>query len=429
MAALEALGTLPVFTEGAFQQIFDWISESVYGGRCPSTIDEFYLTRSLMNRCQDRQRKPMQALLNQATTSLVEAPELEANPTLAVEQAIAQWKKRSALERLKEARSKIEGGGDVDAELTAVTDRITELLISGRRQVSKRELVDDTVEEIDLVRMGMLDAGLDLGVMPPQDGPSKLNRKLLMKPSKLYTIGGLKKTGKTKFLIQSLLRQAERGVPAGLVSAEMSDRQVVRWTLGCMTKINTGRIPSKSLKDDEMQWLRDAGDVLVSMPYEIFYQPGATSKVVRHYARKMRTTYPDGPVVLGVDHLHLMNLERERGESEAGALARTVNEIMLASQTYEISILLISQLTNWAESKKRPTIADLKGSGGIAESSEALMLLHNIDRGKKKQVDTHLSRLTMGVTQRDGEEFDAKLVADLSIGHFYEVTKWSGGDD
>lgn len=421
LSAIDMLNDYPVFTDTDWTVIYRTICEYVYSKQCPSTIDEWTLLMHLEACINDAGNR---SKFTELRLAIDKHEQYQGQPREAASLLIALEKKHAAIAALKECAATLNWTENVEEKLSETADTISKLAIGYRPPLTRDEIIEQTMREIEAVRRGDEEYGLELGVAPPAEGASILKRHVALKPGKLYVLGGLKKTGKTKLLTYILLKQAMADIPTSFVSLEMSDRQVIRWTLGALTQINTGRIPSRSLTDYEMNLLNDGAEVLKRKPFDVYYHPGANASVIRHHLNRCRALNPDGRIVVGIDHLHLMDHRQSRSESEVSAISRSVTDVLHATQETDAITILLGQLSNEAERAKHPSIMHLKGAGAIGECAEGVWMLKNWARGgndKAKDEDGKV-KLTMGITQRDGESgITAKMMGDMAIGHFYEV--------
>jgi replicative DNA helicase len=112
------------------------------------------------------------------------------------------------------------------------------------------------------------------------------------------------------------------------------------------------------------------------------------------------------PVVF-IDYLQRIKHNRDR---QAQELEEISNMIADATRMYEIPIILLAQLSNLAE-RETVSIGHLKGSGGIGEAADMILLLDNIYR-KSKQ-DTDKGKFEITIEQRYGDSGIIKCTSDL----------------
>ena len=83
-----------------------------------------------------------------------------------------------------------------------------------------------------------------------------------------------------------------------------------------------------------------------------------------------------------------------------------------------VAIVIASQLANISE-RETPTIGHLKGSGGIGETADTIMLIENIYRKTKKEEDRN--KLVLYFEQRHGLSGKQKIYCDLGLCQFKDL--------
>lgn len=419
-SAIELLQNSPAFTDLDCLRIFETISGIVYAKGSNTTIEESKLLFELHltgHGLEDAK------LFKQAEKTLQSTPWLAGNPHQAAKVLLETRKREQAVRACQDAAGRIAVGGDPSSEISKAADTLAQLAMKSRKQKTKEDLAAETRKEIEDVFSGKKADGIDLGVPPPAEAASTLRKVLRLRPSKMYTIGALKKTGKSKFLLHTMYQGVARGVPCHFLSLEMTDRKVLEWWASTTAQIDSARIPSKSLSDEEKRRIDAAIDEYLQQPMHISYHPGATLNVVRHEARRLRMKYPDAEhALLGVDHIGLMQHDRD-ASNMALALEQTCTGLLRIAQEFEVSLLVLSQCPVSTEYQKEPRIQDLKWSGAIGECSEAILMLHNASRqGANEAEDPRKVKISMRVWQRDGRSnVRIPMLADMTTGRFFEV--------
>ena len=104
-------------------------------------------------------------------------------------------------------------------------------------------------------------------------------------------------------------------------------------------------------------------------------------------------------------------------EEIAQRLADTTRE-------YDIALFMLSQLSNLAE-KETPSLSHLKGTGGLAEASDTIMILDNVYR--RTRDERFKDRIDIEITQRYGESGNLSIYADLgkcAFNNYYKKVDW-----
>lgn len=231
----------------------------------------------------------------------------------------------------------------------------------------------------------------------------------------LYICGALKKAGKTRFLMHVRRELYRQGCPTVMLQLEMPDYSVSKITASTFTSINEYKLRAKSLlKRSEREVLSKYKSRMdfSKIPTECIAGVDVSQVVskIRAYAQmfpKTESTKPD--VVIMIDYVQRILHNEDR---QAQELERICKAIADATRQFNCTIILLSQLKNESETRE-PNTGDLKGSGGIAETADTIMIIDNVFRRTKQESDRGLTHIS--VEQRYGEGGKFTCYADLGI--------------
>lgn len=233
---------------------------------------------------------------------------------------------------------------------------------------------------------------------------------------KTYVIGALKKTGKTRFMVDIIHSLFEQKKKCMIFSLEMSARALQQFILCRFAKVTTNVFKlkladSKALKlkiSETLPILANNVDMI-----KIIDEPGLTVNEVIEKIKRVRSLGID---VVFLDYLQRLSLP---DENRAYGLQEVVAKLADCAREENLSIIFLSQLANRAENRIA-TIADLKESGGIGENVDCALIMNNMDRiqGIYEQEKKTNSILTI-IEQRSGESGSVKMQAKLATCEFY----------
>lgn len=239
---------------------------------------------------------------------------------------------------------------------------------------------------------------------------------------KTYVVGGLKKSGKTKFALNTSLCLWENGIKPGWISLEMGRFYLIRWILSRVAEVDAHCLKTGKIRQNDWGKLTHAAgklgngnDILIDD------RAGLTIPQIRATIRRFAQK---GAQVIFLDYLQRINIATSRGENRATAIQRATVELADIAKDYNIALVYLSQLNNSAEGRIA-TIADLKESGGIGESVDCAIIINNMDRiNKKKGEKSNLAKFV--IEQRDGESDMIEFVMQLQYSKFLD--KASNGE-
>jgi len=233
---------------------------------------------------------------------------------------------------------------------------------------------------------------------------------------KTYVVGGTKKTGKSKFVINTIWSLKRQGLKSLFLSLEMDGEAVVRELLSRFGEVENTALKRKldSVTEQKLLGLIDEiddGNILIdTTPY----------LTVNQVRAKVRRAAKNGVKVVFVDYIQRLDFQlRQKKELNfATVISHTVSQLADIAKENDVAIVMLSQVANRAE-KQEATIADLKDSGGIAEGADCILILNNQDRINKNR-DEKTNEVWITIEQRSGQSGRIKCSVDLSKATYQE---------
>ncbi len=202
----------------------------------------------------------------------------------------------------------------------------------------------------------------------------------------LIVVAGRSNMGKSVWGFQLAGFTAIRGKNVATFSMEMTHRQCMRRLTACI-----GEVPHDWLMgpddSDERHWggVNRAIELLATAPLVIDESARLTAAQIAARAKRAHLQRPIDLLV--IDHLHEVRLPGKEGEViERGDAVR---EFKALAKALNCPVVLLAQLSRAAakENGRRPRMDDLRGSGGIEEVADVILLLHREDYYRP---DTHM---------------------------------------
>ena len=223
---------------------------------------------------------------------------------------------------------------------------------------------------------------------------------------RLYVIGGLKKSCKTRFTVFTITELYKQDIPIAFLSMEMPAYEVTKMLCATLLKMDELRLRSSSiLRDDERQKFENLE--LNQSLLGIECKPGLRIEGV---LSRIRSYSKLGYKVIFIDYLQRISHNRNNQAQELEDISIKIAD---SARANNISIILLSQLNALAE-REVPTPAHLKGSGGIGESADTILLMDNIYRRTKKEK----GKIDVYIESRYGDSGRLSLHADLGSCQF-----------
>lgn len=233
---------------------------------------------------------------------------------------------------------------------------------------------DESVESVvdDVLSKRHLDSMVPTGI----DG---LDRLLVgLRPGTVVIIAARPGVGKTALACNMAMSQVRSGIPAGIVSLEMSRYELILRQLAALSGISQYGLQTGVFPQDQKPKLREAEVELKGLPLHIVDDcpstfsgvAGAATDLVRH----------EGCRVVYIDYLQLMRGEGRTAsrEQEVAGISRRIKEL---SRELSVPIVALSQLSRKTEgrSDKRPELSDLRESGALEQDADVVMFIYRED--------------------------------------------------
>jgi len=194
-------------------------------------------------------------------------------------------------------------------------------------------------------------------------------------PSDLIILAARPAVGKTSLGLNIARNVAIReDCPVAIFSLEMSREQVAQRLLCSEAAINSQKLRSGFLTDDEWRRLSIALGRLSEAKIFIDDTPGISVMEVRAKARRIKAEHGLGLVV--VDYLQLMRTRKqENRQQEISEISRSLKGL---ARELDVPIIAMSQLSRAVEQRqdRRPVLSDLRESGAIEQDADVVIFLY-----------------------------------------------------
>lgn len=301
-----------------------------------------------------------------------------------------------------------------EVEFQPISERLEKLLLN-LNDVKRDEINIETVVEETLTSLQTQNdiSGYSWGL----HDLDKLTGGI--EPLKTYVIGGLKKSGKTKFALNTTLNLIDQHISVGWISLEMGRNYLMRWILSHIARVDSSLLKNGQMSKGNMDKIEHAAKkVLVNQKlFQIDDRPGLSISQIRATIRRFAMK---GCQVVFLDYLQRITTKTDKGENRATAVQKLAIELADIAKEYGVALVYLSQLNNSAEGRKAG-IGDLKESGGIGEAVDCSIVINNMDRINKKKEKTNIACFV--VEQRDGASDEVEFYMELAYSRFSDLTR------
>lgn len=212
--------------------------------------------------------------------------------------------------------------------------------------------------EIDLIDTGFRDLDKLVGGMLAGD---------------LFVIGGRPSMGKTAAALAIARHNYEAGRTVGMIQLEMKKEQIAARIVSRKTSLPVKRIMHGQLTSDEWDAVVLARRDVAESRFFVDDRYGVDLDSVVSRARAMRRIH--GIDVLFIDYLGRIAMRDTTEYERVTQVSAKLKELALM---LDIPVIACHQLNRANESRddKRPTLADLRGSGAIEQDADGVVFVH-----------------------------------------------------
>ena len=271
---------------------------------------------------------------------------------------------------------------DNEQEIGGIMDEVQALaLAAGETSIRKglRQVRDVTKRVIDKINFLASNPG---GLMGVPTGFGLLDRILGgFQKSDLIVLAARPSMGKSA-LAFTIAEKAARvyGKSVAVFSLEMSDEQFIQRLLSMRSGIDSHRLRTGSIHDDDWVALLDSANELAQLPLYID-DTGAMS--IAHIRSECRRRVVEGGLdMVIVDYMQLMaGIPGKKSENRQQEISAISASLKALARELNVPVLALSQLSRAVESRanKRPMLSDLRESGAIEQDSDVVLFIYRED--------------------------------------------------
>ena len=232
--------------------------------------------------------------------------------------------------------------------------------------------------------------------------------------SDLILIAARPGMGKTSFVLNiatNVARKTERSV--AVFSLEMSKEQLATRMLSTEALVDSNKLRSGRLSQDDWIRLASSADVLCRLPLFIDDTAAISVQQMKAKIRRMKNI---GLVV--IDYLQLMS-SALKTDNRVVIISEITRQLKIMAKELDIPVILLSQLSRGPESRtdKRPMLSDLRESGSIEQDADIVMFLYRDAYYNKESAQPNISECIVA-KNRHGETGTVEMVWDGQFTRF-----------
>lgn len=165
--------------------------------------------------------------------------------------------------------------------------------------------------------------------------------------------------------------------PVAIFSLEMSKEQLVQRLLCSRAEVDSSRVRSGHLHQDDWTKLGAAMSELAEAPMYIDDSAGVTVMELRGKCRRLQAQCSGNLGLIVIDYLQLLDGARGN-DTRINQISEISRGLKLLARELKVPVLALSQLSRAVEARqdKRPMLSDLRESGSIEQDSDIVMFIY-----------------------------------------------------
>ena len=240
------------------------------------------------------------------------------------------------------------------------------------------DLLAQSSDEIMGVPTGLIDLDKLLGGLQKSD---------------LLIIAGRPGMGKTGFMLSVMKNAAQRYKKhVAMFSLEMSNEQLVQRLIAQETGIDTQRLRTGKLTEEEWPLFTHAIEVLADTHIFLDDTPAITPMQLRTKCRRLHMEYELDLVI--VDYLQLMSGDT-RNDNRVQEVSYISRNLKVLARELNVPVLTAAQLSRAVEQRadKKPVLSDLRESGSLEQDADIVMFINRPDALEKDNPKSNLAEI------------------------------------
>lgn len=303
-------------------------------------------------------------------------------------------------------------GYETATPLETVLDRAEQEIFSITQERPQQDLVsigetlNQTFQDLENRHEGLTLPGIPCGFYDLDSMTGGFQR------SDLIIVAARPAMGKTAFCtnIAHHIAAGLQKLPVAVFSLEMSKEQLVQRILSSEAKIESNRLRSGRISQNEWEPISTAIGNLSELPLFIDDTPNITVTEIRSKVRRLQAEQGGTLGLVLLDYLQLMEGSSDNRVQELSRITRSLKGL---ARELNVPIIALSQLSRGVEARtnKRPMMSDLRESGSIEQDADLVIMLYRDEYYNPDSPDRGIAEVII-TKHRNGPTGIIKLLFD-----------------
>jgi replicative DNA helicase len=242
-----------------------------------------------------------------------------------------------------------------------------------------------------------------------------------LQPSDLIIVAGRPGMGKTGFALSLAKNAAQTHKKhVAIFSLEMGNDQLVQRLLAQQTGIDSQRLRTGKLQDDEWALLTHAIETLGDTRIFLDDTPGITPLQLRTKCRRLHLEF--GLDLIIIDYLQLMSGDT-RNDNRVQEVSYISRQLKILAREINVPVLAAAQLSRAVEqrSDKKPVLSDLRESGSLEQDADIVMFIYRPEVYEEDPAKQNIAEVIVS-KHRNGPIGSVQLIFRKNLAKFENAT-------
>ena len=274
------------------------------------------------------------------------------------------------------------------------------------------EILTSTFNEIESRSLGTSVAGIPVNFYDLDAMTQGFQR------SDLIIVAGRPSMGKTSMVLNLAKNVAQsQDLPVCVFSLEMSKEQLTYRLLSMEVGIESGRLRTGRLQQEEWPLLGEGINSLGQLPIFIDDKPNLSVLEMRSLCRRLIAEQKKELGLIVIDYLQLM--EGTTPDNRVQELSRITRGLKSMARELKVPVVALSQLSRGVESRtnKRPMLSDLRESGSIEQDADLVLMIYRDEYYNPETEDRGITEIIV-TKHRNGPVGTVKLLFEPQFTRF-----------
>jgi len=253
-----------------------------------------------------------------------------------------------------------------------------------------------------------------------------------LQPGDMIIVAARPSMGKTTWCTNAALHAAlVEALPVAIFSLETSREQLVHRILCAEARVDTARLRTGLLADEDWRRLARAMGTLSEAPIFIDDSPTLSVMEMRAKARKLKAEH--GLALVVVDYIQMLQ-SVGRAENRTQELSEIARGLKSLAKELNVPLVAISQLSRAVETlgSRRPMLSHLRESGELEAVADVVLFLYREDYYDAERAERESKRDACEVIvakHRNGPVGTIELYSEKACGRFANLERRRRAED